>query len=334
MELEIDKITIGSNRRDLDMNFVEELAQSIQESGLMHPIIVNMEYTLIAGLHRLEAVKLLGWGKIKCMVMDLQGLQAELAEIDENFIRSPLTEREKCKILSRRKKIYEELHPEAKNGGDRKSEKIRWPSCPSDFDPPKSFAEDAAEKLGVSARSVRRRVYIGEKVVPEAMSAFDNADEKFNQSEALKLTRIAPEHQEEAARQYVSGKIRTISDYKASEPDTADCGKAEQADIHPAQKDQTAATPVQDMKDGKKRKGNPDSFRMPDAASKVKTERRAVCAQSGQSAGSDIASGKTFLCAIKSVYCGFLQGPCCWGNCGGPERRGKRAALYRWRLHE
>ena len=231
MELEIDKIIIGSNRRDLDMNFVEELAQSIQEFGLMHPIIVNMEYTLIAGLHRLEAVKLLGWGKIQCTVMDLRGLQAELAEIDENFIRNPLSEREKCKILSRRKKIYEEIHPETKYGGDRKSEKIKSARCGLDFVPAKSFAQDAAEKLGISPSSVERRVRIADRVTPEAMAAFDNADEKFSQREALKLTHIPPEHQEEAARQYVSGKIRTISDYKADEPDTADCGKAEQAEV-------------------------------------------------------------------------------------------------------
>ena len=86
LEVKIAEITVNGGRRELDMKAVKELAKSIQELGVMNPIIVDTKYNLIAGLHRLEAVKLLGHEKIKCTIMDLHGLQAELAEIDENFL--------------------------------------------------------------------------------------------------------------------------------------------------------------------------------------------------------------------------------------------------------
>ena len=45
---------------------MKELADSILEVGLINPIMVDQAHTLIAGLHRLEAMKLLGRTKIEC----------------------------------------------------------------------------------------------------------------------------------------------------------------------------------------------------------------------------------------------------------------------------
>ena len=90
MQIKISEIKINPGRRDTQQRNVEELARSIAAVGLMNPITVTQDNTLIAGLHRLEAVKLLGWTGIECTVSDADGLQAELAEIDENFVRAGL----------------------------------------------------------------------------------------------------------------------------------------------------------------------------------------------------------------------------------------------------
>ncbi len=59
MQMKISEIKINPGRRDTQQRNVEELARSIAAVGLMNPITVTQDNTLIAGLHRLEAVKLL-----------------------------------------------------------------------------------------------------------------------------------------------------------------------------------------------------------------------------------------------------------------------------------
>ena len=116
MKVKISDIKVNPGRRGVLDNDVEELALSILDVGLLNPITLTEDYTLIAGLHRLEAVKLLGWTEVECTITDLEGLSAELAELDENFARANLSPLEMGDLLKRRKDIYEELYPETKAG--------------------------------------------------------------------------------------------------------------------------------------------------------------------------------------------------------------------------
>ena len=70
MKIKISDIKINPGRRDIQQRNVEELVRSIAAVGLMNPITVTQDNTLIAGLHRLEAAKLLGWMEIECTVSD------------------------------------------------------------------------------------------------------------------------------------------------------------------------------------------------------------------------------------------------------------------------
>ena len=162
MLVQISEIKVSAGRREAKANDIRELADSISELGLLNPITIDREHTLIAGLHRLEAMKLLGRTEIECTVSDLDGLQAELAEIDENFVRKALSDTEFRELLLHRKEIYESLHPETKRGGDR-SKRTKCPSAPT-----KSFADDTADKWGVDPRTVRREIQTAKNLTPEA----------------------------------------------------------------------------------------------------------------------------------------------------------------------
>ena len=52
----INEITVSPGRREAAPGDVKELADSILELGLINPVMVDQSYTLIAGLHRLEAI--------------------------------------------------------------------------------------------------------------------------------------------------------------------------------------------------------------------------------------------------------------------------------------
>ena len=82
MKIKISNIKINPGRREATPQSVEELARSIAAVGLMNPVTLDQNNTLIAGLHRLEAAKLLGWTEIECSIIGMNSVQAELAEID------------------------------------------------------------------------------------------------------------------------------------------------------------------------------------------------------------------------------------------------------------
>ena len=64
VDVPIDKIYVpAAKRKGLDEDKVTELAEDILENGLQRPIYVRLgkdRYVLQEGLHRLEAMKLLG----------------------------------------------------------------------------------------------------------------------------------------------------------------------------------------------------------------------------------------------------------------------------------
>ena len=196
MQMKISEIKINPGRRDTQQRNVEELARSIAAVGLMNPVTVTQDNTLIAGLHRLEAAKLLGWTEIECTVSDADGLQAELAEIDENFVRAGLSHRELGDLLLRRKELYEAIHPETRqgqrNGQTVKNDNLTVLGA-------KPFSEDTADKLGISKRTVERLVQTAANLTPEAKKTIRDAGDKITKGDALKISRLPPDQQAEAA---------------------------------------------------------------------------------------------------------------------------------------
>ena len=208
MQISIFQVNVNAGRRQADPEAVQKLADSISKVGLINPITVDQEYTLIAGLHRLEAAKRLGWTEIKCTVSNLEGLQAELAEIDENFVRKDLSDDEFRELLLRRKEIYEALHPETKhgmrNGQTSKDRNLRFLEA-------KPFAVDTAEKIGVSRATVERQIQTAKNLTPEAKGIIKG--NKVSKTDALKLPRLAPVQQKEAAAKLVAGEILSVDEY-------------------------------------------------------------------------------------------------------------------------
>lgn len=221
MRIKINEIKINPGRRGATAESIEELIRSISEIGLLNPVTVDQEYTLIAGLHRLEAAKRLGWTEIECNVCSLDALQTELAEIDENVVRTALSVIEYGELLERRKEIYESLHPETKAGkaqaagmnraignnvGDKMSVTL------------KSFAQDTADKLGVSPRTVERTMQIMNGLTDDAREVFRHFPKyKLSQSNAMKISQMEPSKQKTAAVLLASGQIRSLDEYQPVE---------------------------------------------------------------------------------------------------------------------
>ena len=187
----------GSRRRALSRPAVKALAESISEIGLLQPITVRAEgdaYRLIAGRHRLEATRQLGWSEIPATVVTFDDVDRMLAEIDENLIRNDLSDLERSEHLAERKRLYLLKHPETKQGVA--GGKARQGSASEMI----SFADDAAQKIGVTRRAVQQDVQIAESIPEDIRDAIRETPLATSKTDLLAMARLP----EAAQREIVS----------------------------------------------------------------------------------------------------------------------------------
>lgn len=204
----IDSIIIGSRKISLKPATVEEIARSIQVVGLLQPVVITVDRCLIAGLHRIEACKSLGWTEIPAVVKDYGTIEAELSQIDENLIRNNLTALEEGELLSERYAIYQALHPETKRGvaGARARHGLKNDVL--------SFAEDAALKIGKSPRTIQRDIAIVNMLSDETKKLISETPIADNYDEIKRFSCYNgnPELQEEIIDKIKAEKVKKVSE--------------------------------------------------------------------------------------------------------------------------
>jgi ParB/RepB/Spo0J family partition protein len=167
-EIRVVDIVVGPERmRKLRPEVVDELADSISAQGLLQPIIVRprgaKNFWLIAGRHRLEAIRNLGHEHVRAVILDgLDADQALLIEIDENLMRAELSAAERALHVGQRKEIYERLHPETKLGATGRG---RAKNRIANVGEAIRFTKDAAKKTGKSERSFQREAQRAAQII-------------------------------------------------------------------------------------------------------------------------------------------------------------------------
>ncbi len=77
--------------RPVSQAVVEDLAKSIDSSGLLQPVMVkpeNGKYQLVFGLHRVLACRSLGWTEIPAIIKEMTSEEVLLLRIVENIQRN------------------------------------------------------------------------------------------------------------------------------------------------------------------------------------------------------------------------------------------------------
>lgn len=106
MNVRVDAETSTKSFAEADEK-IDDLAQSIQNDGLLHPLVVRPskvtpgKYTIIAGSRRFRALKELQRKTAKCSIVDVDDLQAIYISIDENLKRGDVTARELARSIRR-----------------------------------------------------------------------------------------------------------------------------------------------------------------------------------------------------------------------------------------
>ncbi len=162
----VDAMTVGDRLRSIDPEKVAMLADSIAAIGLQQPISVwspdENTLDLVAGRHRFEAVKKLGWEEIDCIFVDLDDLDRQLWEIDENLMRAELGPAETATHLKRRKELFEAKGGKSSPtlGGEQKI----------------GFAKDTEAKTGTLKRTTNQALARATAIPPDVMAKIAGTD--------------------------------------------------------------------------------------------------------------------------------------------------------------
>lgn len=138
---------------------VSDLEKSIGTVGLIAPIVISPNNTILAGARRFQAMLNLGFTETPVIVKDLSELEKELISIDENLVRKDLSKLEIEGHLRRAKEIYQALNPaEEKNekqeitdAEDNKNEMIQ-------VLPAEKFLNMVSEKTGLSPKQIHEAI--------------------------------------------------------------------------------------------------------------------------------------------------------------------------------
>lgn len=162
---ELSKVLKGDRQRN-ELNDIDVLADSIRRLGLIHPIVITRDNSLVAGERRLEACRQLGWTHIPAQYTDeIDQFTLKCIEFEENMKRKDLTWQEQCLAV-------QEYH-----------------SMQTEYDP-KWSQEKTAAALGLNQSWVSRNLAVAEEAAkkPEilAIQRFSTARGIVERKEARK----------------------------------------------------------------------------------------------------------------------------------------------------
>lgn len=119
VQIELDSIDVNPHqpRSEFDQSKLEELAYSINELGLLQPIVVrpaktgHHRYEIVAGERRFRACQILGRSHIDCIIMHVDDDNNALLALAENLTREDLSDYEVAKAIL----VFEKNFPNRKN---------------------------------------------------------------------------------------------------------------------------------------------------------------------------------------------------------------------------
>lgn len=205
--------------RPVDEAHAQLIAASMNESGLIQPVVVRTDASgnglkLVVGGHRLRGGEILDWAEIPAILIEATDDEARQIEIDENLARKELTVLERAEFLAERKRVYETLHPETATGKARKpkTEKAKVANLATFA----RFSKDAAKSTGLGERTIQRACELAGKLAPEAVGLIRGTALADNQSQLQALAELAADQQIKIAREVSEGRAKNFGAARVS----------------------------------------------------------------------------------------------------------------------
>ena len=200
----ISKIYVPERLRAVEDDHALAIQASILEHGLLNPITVRSTpnqakgtkpYTLVAGAHRLRAIELNDENDtIDAIVVEADGAEAQLIEIEENVFRNDLSILDRAVFVQTYRDVWEQKYGKAERGGDRKSaeyQRINLIQLIGE-EAERGFASHCATRLGLSTATVKRSDQIARNLPKPLREKLRGTPAADNQALLLKLAKMGP----------------------------------------------------------------------------------------------------------------------------------------------
>lgn len=202
---------------------VQSLIASIEEVGVMKDAIhvrkkKDGKLYLMAGSHRLEVARRLGWPEIEAKVWtDVTDDWARLIEIDDNLAGAEMNALDTAVFLASRKAVYERLHPETRAG--LAGAVARWDATDTMS---VAFVTATAEKFGLSDRHIRRLAAAGTRLGADEVAKLRAAPRPVTLKDLTEIGKIErPTDRYDVVRLLAQGEARSAADAMRSLKPTA-----------------------------------------------------------------------------------------------------------------
>lgn len=191
-------IVARDERQRRELTGIDELAESINRTGLINPIVITRDGLLIAGERRYTAVRSLGWTHISVQFAeDLSELELQILELEENVKRVDLTWQDQCRAIDRFHALKEQTEKE-------------WTQSKS------------AQALGLSDREVGRYLSVAKSLSNDRVATAEkfsvalnlvNRDNERKRTSALETISVTPSIEVKP-----SGEITSVESPKRKAP--------------------------------------------------------------------------------------------------------------------
>ena len=197
---------VAKRRRPLNEAKVQAIAASINQIGLQTPITVRAfrrKAVLVAGWHRLEAVKRLSWDQIPCFCLDGE-VETQFWQVAENYCRAELPALERAEATEDLRRLIKKMPL-----GEGQL------APPGGCQPHDWGIKKTARALGLTREEIRRSKAIAE-ISPAAKAKVRKLSLDDNQRALLELAKQSTPKAQLRAIEKIIERKRTARACKAS----------------------------------------------------------------------------------------------------------------------
>ena len=201
MEIKVSDIKVENrSRRDLgdflgddDEESLVSLSNSIKKFGLLQPLVVSSDFTLLCGERRLRATKLAGLDTVSVVIKDITDpIITKQIELEENLRRKGLNWSEKVDAVNTLHNLKQETLGKKSAGASS----YGWSSY------------DTAQELGIAQSSVHlaKELALALELIPELINC-KTQDEAYKKWKAVKKQVIREDISKKHREDIASGKV-------------------------------------------------------------------------------------------------------------------------------